>query len=199
MRLERNGDYEVPPGKLVEVVTWLEMTERPAPRPVPPREDLALRRVRDADPAWYRELFRRVGEPWLWASRLRLSDDELAAVIHHEQMELYAVEREGEAGGILELDLRHHPEVELSFFGLAPELVGSGAGRWLMEQALDLAWRDGTTRFWVHTCSLDHPAALAFYRRSGFRPYRRSVEVSDDPRLTGLYPVTAAPAIPLIG
>ncbi|MDX6748419.1 GNAT family N-acetyltransferase [Geminicoccaceae bacterium 1502E] len=198
MRLDRNGHYDIPPGKLVEVVTYLEMTARPAPRPVPARADLALRRVASADLDWYRGLFRQVGEPWLWASRLVLSDQELATILHDPLVDLYAVEKDGRAEGILELDRRFPPDIELAFFGVAPSLVGTGAGRWLMEQALDLAWRHAPRRFWVHTCSLDHPAALAFYQRSGFVPYRRAIEIGDDPRLTGHYPATAGAHIPLI-
>jgi hypothetical protein len=68
-----------------------------------------------------------------------------------------------------------------------------------MAQAIDLAWRHAPRRFWVHTCSLDHPGALGFYLRSGFRAYKRAVEVADDPRLIGLAPPTSAPSLPVIG
>lgn len=199
MRLEENGVYDLPPGKIVEVVTYLEMTERPAPRRAAPREDLVLRRVERADPDWYLGLFRRIGEEHLWASRLTLSREELVAIIHDPLVDLFAVEKDGRPEGMLELDRRSPPDIELAFFGLTPTLVGTGAGRWLMEQALDLAWRHEPRRFWVHTCSLDHPAALAFYQRSGFVPYKRAVEISDDPRLAGHYPVTACRQMPFLG
>ena len=67
-----------------------------------------------------------------------------------------------------------------------------------MERALDLAWAAPIDRFHVHTCSLDSPAALAFYIRSGFTPYARQVEVADDPRLTGALPRDAAPQVPIL-
>jgi hypothetical protein len=51
---------------------------------------------------------------------------------------------------------------------------------------------------WVHTCSLDHPGAVAFYTRSGFTPYALMIEVADDPRLTGHLPESAGPHVPLI-
>ena len=78
--------------------------------------------------------------------------------------------------GLLELDRREPPDIELAYFGVTPELTGQGAGRWLMHQAMTLAWRHRPRRFWVHTCTLDHPGALPFYIRSGFRalpPCRR--------------------------
>jgi hypothetical protein len=50
----------------------------------------------------------------------------------------------------------------------------------------------------VHTCTLDHPAALGFYIRSGFRPFKRQLELSTDPRLDGTLPPDAAPGVPII-
>jgi GNAT superfamily N-acetyltransferase len=86
----------------------------------------------------------------------------------------------------------------LSFFGLTPNLFGQGIGRWLMNRALERAWARPIQRFWTHTCTLDHPDALAFYLRSGFKPIGRRVEVADDPRRAGLLPRSAAPHVPLI-
>jgi hypothetical protein len=34
--------------------------------------------------------------------------------------------------------------------------------------------------------------------RSGFTPYARSMEIADDPRLTGLLRRTAAPHVPIV-
>ena len=62
---------------------------------------------------------------------------------------------------------------------------GQGHGRWLLAEAVRLAWREGVERVHVHTCTLDHPAALAAYRRAGFVPYKRAVERFPDPRLLG--------------
>ena len=106
--------------------------------------------------------------------------------------------RDGRDEGLLELDRREAPDVELAFFGLTSALVGQGAGRWLMARALDLAWRHRPRRFWVHTCTLDHPAALGFYRRSGFTPVERHIEMAQDPRLNGLLPRDCAPHIPIV-
>ena len=87
---------------------------------------------------------------------------------------------------------------ELSYFGLTAKVTGTGAGRWLMNRAIELAWSRPIERFWVHTCTYDHPGALSFYMRSGFRPFRREIEICDDPRLSGVLPRTASPHIPII-
>ena len=87
---------------------------------------------------------------------------------------------------------------ELRMFGVTAQLIGTGAGRFLMNRALERAWSEPIRRFWVHTCTFDHQAALAFYVRSGFRPYRQQIEYADDPRLLGLLPRGAAPHVPII-
>ncbi len=190
--------YEpVPDGELAAVVTFLEMLEPPA-LPVP-ESPLSLRRLETPGLAEYRRLFRLVGARWLWFSRLVMDDAELAAIIRHPKVELYAVVSDdtGEVG-ILELDFRTEGEGELAFIGLVPELAGQGHGRWLLAQALRLAWRDGIARVHVHTCTLDHPAALAAYRRAGFIACRREIERFPDPRLLGILPLDCAPQLPLV-
>ncbi|BBD01946.1 MULTISPECIES: GNAT family N-acetyltransferase [Sphingobium] len=188
----------VEPGMVATVVTHLEMLERPRPAPIPPAP-LRLVPWKQPDLGAYRTLFRRVGTPWLWFSRLVMADSDLAAILHDPSVEIYAVtDPRGTEVGLLELDFRSLPNCELSFFGLVPELNGKGLGRWLMAQAKSLAWRKGVERFWVHTCTLDSPAALAFYVRSGFTPYGREIEIFADPRLAGILPREAAPHVPLL-
>lgn len=131
--------------------------------------------------------------------RTRLSDAKLAALIHAPGVEIYALVADGSDEGLLELDFREHGHCELVFFGVTSNLIGSGAGRYLMNRALELAWRNDVGRVWVHTCTFDHPSALAFYQRSGFRPFRRQIEVADDPRLDGTAPRDAAKHVPMIG
>jgi GNAT superfamily N-acetyltransferase len=185
-------------GELAAVVTYLEMRS-----PVdgePPASPLALSRIERPSPDEYRRLFRLVGERWLWFSRLLLDDEALLAIITDPAVEVYAVlDDQGAEAGLLELDFRRSGECELAFLGLVPELAGRGHGRWLLAEALRLAWRDGVARVHVHTCSLDHPAALAAYRRAGFSPYRRAIERFADPRLIGVLPAGCAPQVPLLG
>ena len=191
--------YEkVTDGELAAVVTFLEIRE--SPRADVPPSPLSLRRIEDPRPDEYRELFRKVGARWLWFSRLVMDDAALAAIIQHPAVELFTVvDESGSAAGMLELDYREPGECELSFVGLVPELSGQGHGRWLLAEAINRAWREGITRVHVHTCTLDHPAALGAYRRAGFVPSRRAVERFPDPRLLGFLPRDCAPQIPLIG
>jgi GNAT superfamily N-acetyltransferase len=188
----------VPDNELAAVVTYLEMT-RPPDHAVPP-SPLSLKRSEVPQPEHYRDLFRRIGSRWLWFSRLILDDAHLAEIIQHPKVELYSVlDETGREVGMLELDFREPDACELAFIGLVPEFAGQGHGRWLLAEAVRLAWREGVSRVHVHTCSLDHPAALAAYRRAGFVPYKRAIERFPDPRLLGVLPKDSAPQVPLLG
>lgn len=188
---------EVPAGKIASIVTSLEMRARPPERREINQHGLQLQRVSDPAPGWYRELFSSVGSDWLWFSRLQLADGALSRILGDPQVELYTARRGNEDVGLLELDFREGGICELAFFGLLPSYVGSGAGRWLMNRALEIAWSRPIGRFWVHTCTHDHPDALRFYMRSGFHPFQQYVEIADDPRLAGTLPRSAAPHVPV--
>ena len=192
-----DGTHDVPAGKIATVVTHLDMTELPA-IPSDPAGVWILRRVEAPALDWYRDLFRRVGEEWLWLSRARMPDAELAAIIHSPLVEVYALQFEGSDEGLLELDFREAGRCEIVFFGVTAKLIGSGTGRWLMNRALELAWSRPIARVWLHTCTHDHPGTVAFYQRSGFRAFRRQIEIEDDPRLDGIAPRDAAMHVPII-
>ncbi|MGN6270992.1 MAG: GNAT family N-acetyltransferase [Sphingomonas sp.] len=191
------GLTAVAPGEVATIVTTLEMAAPPPPRPMP-EAPLRLERWERPDPERYRALFRRVGAPWLWFSRLAMDERTLLAIIHDPAVRVFAaMDRKGVEAGMLELDFRESGACEISYFALVPELAGRGLGRWLMAEALKLGWADGIERVWLHTCTLDHPSALGFYRKQGFVPVKRTIETFADPRLAGLLPRDAAPHVPL--
>ena len=185
----------VPAGHVAAVVTYLEMDTPPAPAP-PPASPLRLECWGHVDPDRYRALFRRVGSRWLWFSRLAMDDRELQAKV----AEVHGVVGpDGDDAGFIELDFRDAGLCTIRFLGLVPELAGRGHGRWLFAETLRLAWAPGVRMVRVHTCSLDHPAALPAYLRAGFVAKRRAFESFPDPRLAGLLPREAAPQIPVVG
>ena len=195
--LDLDGLTDLPDGKLAAIVTYLDMAEPPARRHALV-ENCTLVPVAQPDLTWYRTLYRRIGDDHLWFSRLKLDDDALGAILRRPTTHVFAGRRGDTEIGLLELDAEDPSHVEIAFFGLVPDATGQGIGRWLMAEALDRAFALSTGRVWLHTCTLDHPAALRFYLASGFKPYKRAVEVFDDPRLAGLMPTSAATHHPLI-
>lgn len=193
-----DGMHGVPAGKIAMVVTYLEMTSRPVAKEVALKEGLRFRQV-EADIAWYRDIFKRVGSlDWLWYGRLLLDDDALSKIISDPKVEIYTLSQDGRDAALMELDFRDDGECELSYFGLTSDLIGAGSGRYLINEAIKRAWDKPISRFHVQTCTIDSPQALAFYQRNGFAVVKQEVQIADDPRAIGVLPDTAGPRVPLI-
>ena len=111
---------------------YLQMFARPEPVVPPPRDGLAVVHARKPTVAYYRFLYDAVGGPWQWLSRKKLSDEELARVLHDPRDEVHVLHVDGVPAGFAELDRRAEGEVELVQFGLMPEFIGRGLGRYFL-------------------------------------------------------------------
>ena len=190
-----DGMAEVPNGTIVAVVTFLECRTRPV---VPAEPAVVLEPIGPDEPQRFRALFRDVGTDWLWTSRLRYSDADIAGRIATPGIETRAIRLDGADVGLVETDTRERGSVEVVLFGLVPGAVGRGLGKAAFSRVVADAFdRHGVERVWLHTCTLDHPRAMGFYRSFGFRAFRRAIEIVPDPRLSGLMPADAAADHPI--
>lgn len=160
--------------KLVEVtVFYLEMLA-PSHRSISaPRHGLTVVHVPSPTVPYYRSLYNAVGKDFHWLSRRKMSHEALAAIIGDPRDELHVLHVDGTPAGFAELDRRQHPEIELVQFGLMPQFIGQGLGKWFLQWTIDKAWSYQPKRFWLHTCSLDHAAALPNYKQAGFGLYKQ--------------------------
>ncbi|MCP5424551.1 MAG: GNAT family N-acetyltransferase [Gammaproteobacteria bacterium] len=129
-----------------------------------------------------RFLYRWVGEQWQWTDKLGWSDDAWQTYVYAPNLKTYIAYEHGAIVGYYELQRQKRPDgfdVEIIYFGLTESFIGHGYGGWLLTSAVQHAWAWDATRVWVHTCSLDHPAALANYQARGFRLYRVAQPTAD--------------------
>ena len=136
-----------------------------------PRPDLEISRIATPSVDFYRRLYREVGSAFHWVDRLVMPDTELKAIIQDDQVDIFVLAVAEEAAGYSELDRRTPGEIELAYFGLLPQATGQGLGKYLLNSTLRAAWLHEPRRVWVHTCDLDHPAALPNYLEAGFHIY----------------------------
>jgi GNAT superfamily N-acetyltransferase len=156
--------------------TYLQMLARPERVVPPPREGLAVVHARRPTVAYYRFLYDTVGRDYEWTSRKKLSDAELAALLHDPRLEVHVLMADGIPAGLAELDRRIEGEIELVHFGLMPEFIGQGLGRYFLQWTIDKAWSCHPRRFWLHTDTKDHAAALPNYLKAGFVIYREEIK-----------------------
>ena len=167
---------EDPDGRPVTVWT-LEMGASthliPARRP---RGDAVLRDESPPSAEQSRFFYRSVGGPWSWVDRAPWTDEQWQAWVSRPAFRQLSCWIDGEPAGYAELD-HQAGTVELAYFGLLPAYIGQGLGGWLLTAALRAAWSmPGARGVWVHTCSLDGPAAMANYLARGFVVRRTDIE-----------------------
>jgi GNAT superfamily N-acetyltransferase len=162
--------------QLVDVtVHYLEMLA-PSQRVVPaPRDELTVQHVQSPTVPYYRSFYDAVGEAYFWLHRRKLSDEALADIIGDPRDGLHVLHVDGKPAGFAELDRRQPDEIELVQFGLLPAFIGQGLGKWFLQWTIDKAWSYQPKRFWLHTCTLDHAAALPNYLKAGFVQYKQVV------------------------
>ena len=143
-----------------------------------PDLDVAIEHVLSPTAALYRELYDRVGRPWLWYERRLLSDVALQTLLDQPDHELHIARDDGDLVGYFELG-----GDKLAFFGLTLPYIGQRIGPWLLDRAIERAFARGIVRLDLNTNTLDHPKALETYRKAGFRPVRSEARELRDPRV----------------
>ena len=167
----------------VQVVrTYLEMSTpeelRPAREPeVAPR----LERMASCPGSFFRYLYAEVGRAYHWTDRLSWTDEQVRTHLANPDVSLWLLSSSASPAGYFELRRHQDDSVEVAYFGLLPEFVGRGWGGHLLTLAVRAAWIMGPKRVWLHTCTLDHPAALPNYMKRGFRPVREEVYTANVP------------------
>jgi GNAT superfamily N-acetyltransferase len=137
-------------------------------------EDAAARveRIEGCPASFYRYLYAEVGRAYGWVDRLAWTDGEIRAHLADPAVSVWLLTVRSAPAGYFELKAAADGSVEIAYFGLLPEFIGRGYGKHLLTEAVERAWSSGACRLWLHTCSLDDPAALPNYRARGFRPFR---------------------------
>ena len=178
----------------VTVTTYyLEMTSSADLRPA--RGGLDVRRAEVPCPELNRFLYTAVGGDWWWIDRLRWTYDDWLRYLDRPELETWVGFSCGTPAGYFELELLPDTGVEIVYFGVLPQFIGQGVGGRLLTTAVERAWRLTPPRVWLHTCTLDHPTALANYQARGFRLYRQEVKEQEEPdQSPGPWPGARRPA-----
>jgi GNAT superfamily N-acetyltransferase len=177
---------EEPCDTVAVTVTFMRM-DHPPLTPAPGiAEETRTERAIEPTVGFYRYLYNTVGADYVWWLRRIMPDHDLRILLGDPSMEIHVLYKDGAPAGFFELDARYGTNVNLSYFGLMPHLIGTGVGPGFLRQAIDAAWASGPRTVTVNTCTADHPRALPNYIRAGFKPLRVVREIWDVPVHLGL-------------
>ncbi len=156
--------------------TYLEMVLPEQLHPaVVPNASLRVERLDGCPVSFFRYLYREVGSQFHWTDRLDWSDSTSQLHLDRPGVSIWVMTWNEAPAGYFELNQGEDRSTEIAYFGLLPEFIGRGWGGYLLTRAVESAWQGGATRVWLHTCTLDHPAALPNYLKRGFRQIRQEV------------------------
>lgn len=119
-----------------------------------------------------RFMYLLVGGQWSWKDKAGWSDDQWKVYAASPSLRTFTAAHDGSPAGYFELFKHADHSVELAYLGLTPAFIGRGYGGALLTKAIEESWEMKPARVWVHTCTLDHPAALENYLSRGFKIYR---------------------------
>jgi GNAT superfamily N-acetyltransferase len=167
-------------------VTFLRMGRTPteAMPVLPPGYQVV--RVEAISVPFYRYLYDTVGADYVWWLRRSTPDGDLATLLRDPLVSIYVLYAGGEPAGFFELDARFWPDINLSYFGLMPRVIGMGLGHVFLRYAVETVWRAGARGMTVNTCTADHARALPNYLRAGFHVVRQIREIWNVPTRLGL-------------
>lgn len=176
--------------EIATITWWMQMTTKPAvtEQPVFPEEWLVMRAYKPKR-AFYLYLYTSVGRPYQWYNRLMMPASELQELLDDDKTEIYVLYIHGVPAGFVEFDVTGETSTEIVYFGLSCDFTGRKLGMPFLHWCIDKAWQRRINRLWLHTCNLDHPAALKLYRKAGFEIYdqdttmQQKPEPEDDPYL----------------
>ncbi len=156
--------------------TYLEMKSPGDLKPAStPRPEPRVERLERCSRELFRYLYAEVGRAFCWTDRLLWTDQQVDRHLDDPHTSIWVLSWENQPAGYFELKEHQDRSVEVVYFGLLPDFIGRGWGKYLLTQAARAAWGLHATRVWLHTCTLDHPAALPNYLKRGFRPLRQEV------------------------
>jgi GNAT superfamily N-acetyltransferase len=167
----------------VEVVrTYLQMESEAGLNPAESaRPGLRIERMAACPGSFFRYLYAEVGRRYHWVDRLVWTDEQVSTYLADPSVSIWLFTVDGAPAGYFELKRHEHDAVEIAYFGLLPEFIGRGLGKHLLTVAAREAWRLGASRVWLHTCTLDDPAALPNYQARGFVPYKKETYTTARP------------------
>ena len=170
----------MPPVQVVR--TYLEMSAPDQLRAAPsPGGHARVERVEECPPSFFRYLYATVGAAHHWVDRLGWSDEDVRRYLAAPGVTLWVLYVSGAPAGYFELKRHEDGAVEIAYFGLLPEFIGRGLGKFMLGEAVRRAWANGARRVWLHTCTLDGAAALPNYRARGFTEWKQEVYTVDLP------------------
>ena len=117
--------------------------------------------------------YKTVGKKYQWIDRLTWTNKNWIDYLDDKKLSTYLLKDNKEIVGYFELIFyRDIKEAEIAYFGILEEYFGKKLGGYLLSEAIKASFSLGSSRIWVHTCTLDHENALKNYLARGMKIFK---------------------------
>lgn len=161
---------------MIATRTYLELADPSAFRPRRTSQpNVRVAKKTDCSPEFLAYLYAEVGRDYRWVDRLPWTPEETRAYLADPAVSVWLLTVASQLAGYFELRrdaASSTSSTEIAYFGLLGPFLGRGLGAHMLTEAVECAWADGARRVWLHTCSFDHPGAIANYQGRGFTVFK---------------------------
>ena len=138
--------------------------------------DYSLNLVDPIDFQLNKFFYKNIGNSHEWVDRLTWSEEKWINYVSSENVKTYILKHKNDLAGFFELIFHlEKKETEIAYFGVLKEYQNKKLGSYLLSEAIKISFSIGTSRVWVHTCSLDHKNALNNYLSRGMKIFKSEI------------------------
>ena len=138
-----------------------------------PSENCNLKLIDPPDFQINKFFYKQIGKDHRWIDRLVWNDQQWIQYLENSKVKTYVLKDEEELIGYCEKIFHYEKKnCEIAYFGVLKEYYGKKYGGFLLSKSIEISFKEGTERVWLHTCSLDHAFALKNYQARGMKIFK---------------------------
>ena len=124
---------------------------------ISPKLECSINLVKPDDFQINKFFYKQIGNKYKWRDRLIWEDKKWINYTTHNNVKTFVLKEEDHLIGYFELIYnKEKSETEIAYFGILEEYFGKKYGGYLLSEAIEISFKGGSKRVWVHTCSFDH-------------------------------------------
>ncbi len=117
--------------------------------------------------------YKQIGQNHRWTDRLSWNDNMWVNYVSDKSVNTFVLMHNKNLAGYFErIYNKQSNEFEIAYFGILHEYRNKKFGAYLLSKAIELSFKDGAKRVWVHTCTFDHKNAIKNYLSRGMKIFK---------------------------
>tara|TARA_B100000242_G_scaffold159463_1_gene113801 strand:+ start:151 stop:657 length:507 start_codon:yes stop_codon:yes gene_type:complete len=117
--------------------------------------------------------YKQIGKNHRWTDRLSWNDNMWVNYVSDKSVNTFVLMYNKNLAGYFErIYNKQSNEFEIAYFGILHEYRNKKFGAYLLSKAIELSFKDGAKRVWVHTCTFDHKNAIKNYLSRGMKIFK---------------------------